>query len=230
MTNYITAFPQSGSCKLGENWSTCFLRVVAKQPETDCSVLFSDSCKAPAPGAGNQDAQAYYGAYTIWSTWSYLNSWAVAISDLTENDFDIIKDHAQPAGTDEFVAENAGSGGIQNIDTALGNMIHMLNKAQEPADAALLALMKGHPSPLTYHAARSTGLDVGNLLQQRLADLMARISSDVPAFLELVDGGQFSRRLNYNAQTIGDVFVPKGASSASITDGAVSGGRDVVGE
>ena len=186
----------------------------------DCTDIYGTSCKAPS-GSAISDAKAYYGAWNIWSTWNYLSSWSMAISNITAKNPDIIKDNAQPGDTDQFMPQNNG---VQRVDIALSNMVHMLNKASEPADAAFLRLMNYVPSTLVYNATSNSGLNIGNLLQSRLVGLMARISTDVDSFLRLVDEGEFSRLLNYNVQTIEDTFMPQNASTAST---AMDGGSSV---
>ena len=177
----------------------------------DCTDIYGTSCKAPS-GSAISAAKAYYGAWNIWSTWNYLSSWSMALSNITAKNPGIIKDNAQPGDTDQFMPQNNG---VQKVDIALSNMVHMLNKASEPADAAFLQLMKDVPSTLVYNATSNSGLNIGNLLQSRVVGLMARISTDVDSFLRLVDGGEFSRLLNYNVQTIEDTFMPQNASTAS---------------
>ena len=186
----------------------------------NCTDIYSTSCKAPS-GSAISDAKAYYGAWNIWSTWNYLSSWSTAISNITAKNPDVIKDNAQPGDTDQFMPQNHG---VQKIDIALSNMVHMLNKASEPADAAFLQLMKYVPSTLVYNVTSNSGLNIGNQLQSRLVGLMARISTDMDSFLKLVDGGEFSRVLNYNVQTIEDTFMPQNASTAST---AMDGGSSV---
>lgn len=184
-----------------------------------CTDLYGTSCKAPS-GSTISDARVYYAAWNIWSTWNYLSSWSMALSDIAAKDPNVIKDNAQPGDTDQFMPQNNG---VQQVDIALSNMIHMLNKASEPADAAFLRLMKYVPSTLVFNATSNSGLNIGNQLQSRLVGLMAKISTDVDSFLRLVEGGEFSRVLNYNVQTIENTIMPQNASTASTTmDGGSS--------
>ena len=219
MTDYLTTFTKSVTCKTQESWSTCFLRTMAKEPGMNCADIYGTSCKAPS-GSTTSDAKAYYGAWNIWSTWNYLSSWSMALSDIAAKDPNVIKDNAQPGDTDQFMPQNDS---VQQVDIALSNMVHMLNKASEPADAAFLRLVKYVPSTLVYNGTSNSGLNIGNQLQSRLVGLMAKISTDVDSFLRLVEGGEFSRVLNYNVQTIENTFMPQNASSVSTTmDGGSS--------
>ena len=211
MTDYLTTFAKSVTCKPQESWSTCFLRIMAKEPGMDCTDIYGTSCKAPS-GSAISDAKAYYGAWNIWSTWNYLSSWSMALSNITAENPDIIKENAQPGDTDQFMPQNDG---VQKVDIALSNMVHRLNKASEPADAAFLRLLKYVPSTPAYNATKNSGTSIGNQLQTRLVGLMAKISTDVDSFLMLVEGGEYSRVLNYNMQTIEDTFMPQNASTTS---------------
>ncbi|KAL8793719.1 MAG: hypothetical protein Q9195_003660 [Heterodermia aff. obscurata] len=220
MTDYLTAFTKSVTCRPEESWSTCFLRTTAKEPGLNCSDIYG-TCRPPS-GSAMSDSKAYYGAWNIWSTWNYLSSWSRALSDIAAKAPNVIKNYAQPGDTDQFLPQHNG---VQKVDIALSNMVHMLNKASEPADAAFLRLMKYVPSALVYNATSNSGVNIGNQLQSRLAGLMAEISTDVDSFLKLVEGGEFSRTLNYNVQTIEDAFMPQNASTVST---AMDGGSSVV--
>ena len=177
----------------------------------NCTNIYGTSCKAPS-GSAISDAKAYYGAWNIWSTWNYLSSWSTALSDIAARDPNVIKGNAQPGDTDQFMPQNSD---VQKVDIALSNMVHMLNKASEPADAAFLRLLNYVPSTLIYNATSNSGLNIANQLQSRLVGLMASISTDVDSLLRLVEGGEFSRVLNYNVQTIENTFMPQNASTAS---------------
>ena len=218
MTDYLNEFGKEVSCKTGEAWSTCFFRTVAKEPEVDCSDFLSTTCTEPIPSA-NGDARAYYAAYNIFNTRSYLKSWSDALNDIVAEVPDRIKDNAQPAGTDEFKPQSGGPG-VCNIDIALSNMVHQLNRAQEPADTAFLAFLKIDPSTLTYNTTSNSGVAIGNQLQQRLVEVMGKISTDLPSFLDLVDGGEFSKKLLYNVQTIDSIFFPQ-PETVDVNDGTV---------
>lgn len=184
----------------------------------NCTNIYS-TCRPPS-GSAISDTKAYYGAWNIWSTWNYLSSWSMALSDIVAKNPNVIKDNAQPGDTDQFMPQNNG---VQKVDIALSNMVHMLNKASEPADAAFLRFLKYVPSTLVYNATSNSGINIGNQLQSRLAVLMAKISTDVDSFLKLVEGGEFSRVFNYNVQTIENTFMRQNASTVSTsTDGGSS--------
>lgn len=226
MTKYLNDFVKSGlnnltdhgSCNLDDTWSACFLHGVIKEPKMDCSDIYSTTCQQPT--AAIKDAKVYYAAWNIWSIHSYLKSWADALDEIRTYDFSVFKNFATPAGTDQFLTDNAE---VQNIDTGLKNMIHMLNKYQEPADAAILALMKEVPSTQTYNTT-GNGLDIGNQMQQRLVYLMNNVSTHEPTFLSLAGYGNFSRQLKYGFATIVHTFLPQDGSVVSITDGEVQEG------
>ena len=211
MTDYLTTFTKSVTCKPEEGWSTCFLRIMAKQPAMDCTNIYSTSCQAPS-GSVITDAKTYYGAWNIWSTWNYISSWSMALTNITAQNPDVAKNNAQPGDTDQFMPQNNG---VQSIDIALSNMVHMVNKATEPADEAFLRLLDYVPSTLVYNATSNSGTSIGNQLQTRLEGLLANISSNVDSFLQLVERGEFSRVLNYNVQSIEDTFLPENISTTS---------------
>ncbi|KAG7007812.1 hypothetical protein G7Y79_00008g024500 [Physcia stellaris] len=223
MTNYLNTFVQSGlnasmkhgSCNLEDTWSRCFLNAVVKKPKMDCSFLYSTTCEPPT--AAVKDARAYYAAWNIWSTHSYLNNWAYAISEIVTEDFDVIKENAKPVDSDQSSSANTE---IQNIDTVLKNMILKPNRAQASVDAAMLALMKEVPSTLIYNTS-NTGLDIGNQLQQRLVQLMNNVSTHEKNFLTLAGKGQFSRQLPYGSATIIASLMPEDGGLIDITDGEV---------
>lgn len=226
MTNYLNTFVQSGlnasmkhgSCNLDDTWSRCFFRAVVKKPKMDCSFLYSTTCEPPT--AAIKDAQAYYAAWNIWSTHSYLKNWAYAISEIVAEDFDVIKENAKPVDTDQ-----TSNPEIQNIDTVLKNLILKPNRAQAPVDAAMLALMKEVPSSQIYNTSNN-GLDIGNQLQQRLVYLMNNVSTHEKNFLTLAGKGQFSRLLPYGSATIIASLMPQDGGVVSIGDGEVQESGD----
>ena len=225
MTNYLDNFVQSGlnasmkhgSCNLNDSWSRCFLHAVVKKPKMDCSFLYSTTCEPPSDAI--KDARAYYAAWNIWSTHTYLNNWAYAISEIVAEDFDVIKDNAKPVDTDQGSTANAE---IQNIDTILTNMIHkMKGQVQAAADVAMLALMKEVPSTQTYNTSYNTGLDIGNQLQQRLVYLMNNVSTHEENFLTLARKGQFSNKPPYGSSSILLRLLPQDDQIVSVDDGEI---------
>ena len=203
----INDFGKSGSCRVDQKtWTECFLDFARVKPGMDCSDLQSTTCKKPTM---NVEPNPYYGAFNIWSTWSYISSWANGIEVIIAKGPEIIKETARP---NQFLTQDP----IQNIDFALTNMIGVTDDYDEAANEAFLTFMKANPSVHIYDANRSTGIDIGNQLQQRLGELLKILSTDLPSFIKLVKGGDFSRELLYNEQTIENRFMPQFASQAHI--------------
>lgn len=220
MTSYMNnEFGKSGSCKLRQkSWSKCFLDFAAIKPAMDCSDLQSTTCKKPVMGS---NAMAFYGALNVWSTWSYVSSWANGIEAIIAKGPEILKETAQP---DQWLTQDP----IQNIDVALTKMISWTDRYDKATNDAFIALMKANPSVHIYDANRSTGISIGNQLQARLAELLKKLSTDLPTFIKLVEGGAFSRNRLYSEQTIEDRFMPQFASNATI-DPVAQEGLDVTG-
>ena len=221
MTSYMNyEFAKSGSCKLGQkSWSKCFLDFAAIKPAMDCSDLQSTTCKKPTM---DSNAKAFYGAWNIWSTWSYISSWATGIDAIVAKDPEFLKGIAQP---DQWLTQDP----IQNIDVALTTMISWTDKFDKAPNDAFITFIKANPSVHIYDANRSSGVNIGNQLQQRLAELLQKLSTDLPSFIKLVKGGSFSRNLLYNEQSIEDRFMPQFASQADTDpvaqEGSVTAGN-----
>ena len=56
---------------------------------------------------------------------------------------------------------------------------------------------------------------------------MAYISTDMPSFLKLADGDQFSLELLYQEQTIRNAFMSQDASTASTSNGTMPPGASM---
>ena len=157
----------------------------------------------------DSNAKAFYGAFNVWSTWSYISSWATGIEAIVKKGPETLKETAQP---DQWLTQNP----IQNIDVALTKMISWTDRFDKATNDAFIAFMKANPSVHIYDANRSSGVNIGNQLQQRLAELLQKLSTDLPSFIKLVEGGSFSRNLLYNEHSIEDRFMPQFAPGASI--------------
>ena len=243
LTSYMTNdFGHAGLCKLGQSWSRCFLEYAFDDAKTkgemDCSNLQSTKCTEPS---FNKNAKPFYGAYNIWSTWSYISSWANAIEAITVEDPDVLKLNAQTEAEDlptdwanaikdfpvedpnvQTEAEDLKTDYVRNIDVALTNLISHFDISDKGANEAFIAFMKANPSVHIYDSTKSSGVNIGNQLQQRLAELLETISTDLPSFVSLVKGGEFSRHTLYGEESIECALVPKFCSKASIIDGTAT--------
>ena len=213
MTYYMNNdFGKYGTCNVNRtkglkwSWSKCFLDFAGIKPAMDCSDLQSTTCKKPIM---NVKAEPYYGAFNIWSTWSYISSWAKGIEAIAAKNPEILVYTAQP---NQFVIQDP----IQNIDVALTNMIRWTDRFDKATNDAFIAFMEANYSVHIYDANKSTGVNIGNQLQQRLAELLEKLSTNLPSFIKLVEGGEFSRNPLYNEQTIEDRFMPQFDTQATV--------------
>lgn len=151
-------------CRISEPWATCFMRLTYERNRTASYVCTNltrpEDCTEPVPGiVVPGPPQIFYGAYSIWSLFSYLGTWHTSLTSPTA--LPAIQRQLSNTKTSALSANDLLVALVQDyaVDAALSQ--------------ALVSIMTNRPllreddAPAKPTLANAQGL-LGQLLQQAL--------------------------------------------------------------
>lgn len=151
-------------CRIDEPWATCFMRLTYERNRTASYVCTNltkpEECTEPVPGLMVPGpAEIFYGAYSIWSLFSYLITWHTSLT--SPSALPAITTQLSKTKTSALSANNLLVALVQDyaVDTSRGQaFISVMTNGQ------LLSKNDGRTRPTLSNAQEL----LGQLLQQAL--------------------------------------------------------------